>query len=166
MNIEFAIEFAKKAHKNQKRKYTGEEYIVHPVAVMELVKSISHTKDMLIAALLHDVVEDTSITNEEIESVFGYSVAEMVWWLTDISKKSDGNRKTRKAIDRDHISKAPADVKTIKLADIYDNSKSISLYDKGFWKVYRNEKILLLQVLSEGDEKLFGRVNSLLETNY
>jgi (p)ppGpp synthase/HD superfamily hydrolase len=86
--------FAAAAHGaiGQKRKYTGEDYIVHPIAVAEIVRSVPHTEVMIAAALLHDVVEDTPVTLEER---FGCEVRELVDWLTD--KPEKGNRKERKA---------------------------------------------------------------------
>jgi (p)ppGpp synthase/HD superfamily hydrolase len=75
-----ALEFATTAHAsiNQRRKYTGEPYIVHPIAVAELVRSVPHTPEMIAAAYLHDVVEDTPVTIEEIREEFGPQVAELV----------------------------------------------------------------------------------------
>ena len=149
--LDEVLKFATKAHGSQKRKYTGEPYIVHPIAVSEIVKTVPHTDEMVAAALLHDVVEDTPVTIQEIETKFGSKVAELVGWLTDISRPEDGNRKTRKALDRDHSASAPAEAQTIKLADLIDNTKSIERYDPGFYQVYRQEKIALLDVLTKGD---------------
>ena len=59
--VEKAIKYATEAHGDQKRKYTGEPYITHPIAVMEIVKTVAHTKEMLAAAVLHDVIEDTNL---------------------------------------------------------------------------------------------------------
>lgn len=67
-------------HIADKRKYTGEHYIVHPRRVVELVKSVPHTKTMICAAWLHDTVEDhpDMITLKEIEIEFGEDVATLV----------------------------------------------------------------------------------------
>ena len=152
--LQEAIKFATKAHGNQKRKYTGEPYTTHPIAVMEMVQTVPHTKEMLIAAVLHDTVEDTDVTLKEIKNKFGTKVAELVDGLTDISKPEDGNRKTRKALDRVHLAKQNAEVQTIKLADLIHNTKSISFYDPQFYKVYKEEKIKILDVLKLGDRSL------------
>ena len=101
-----ALAFATLAHGDQKRKYTGEMYIVHPIEVMEIVKTVPHDDAMLAAALLHDVVEDTDVTLDEVRSAFGDDVAALVDDLTDVSKPEDGNRKTRKAMDREHSAQA------------------------------------------------------------
>jgi (p)ppGpp synthase/HD superfamily hydrolase len=154
-----ALEFATAAHQSigQRRKYTDEPYIVHPVAVAELVRSVAHTPEMIAAALLHDVVEDTPVEIEEIDEEFGHDVAELVGWLTDISRPADGNRRTRKRMDLEHTARAPAAAKTIKLADLIDNARTISTRDPSFWKVYRREKLDLLEVLKEGDPVLWQR---------
>lgn len=156
MLIQEALEFATRVHSGQKRKYTGEDYIVHPVEVMEIVKTVPHTEAMLAAALLHDVIEDCDISAEHLEQVFGSEVTELVVWLTDVSKKSDGTRKVRKEIDRQRTAKAPAQAKTIKLADLISNTASIIQYDPSFAKVYLAEKARLLDVLAEGDPTLYA----------
>jgi len=155
--LDRVLEFATAAHGDQKRKYTGEPYIVHPIAVAEIVKTVPHTDEMVAAALLHDVVEDTHVTIDQIQDNFGDKVAELVGWLTDISRPEDGNRRTRKALDRIHSANAPADAQTIKLADLIDNTLSIEKYDPGFYKVYKEEKIELLKVLTKGDPSLLLR---------
>jgi len=152
--LDKAIKFATKAHGSQKRKYTGEPYVTHPIAVMEIVKTVPHTDDMLVAAVLHDTVEDTPVTLSDIKEQFGDNVARLVDGLTDVSQPQDGNRKIRKAMDRAHTAQQPADVQTIKLADLIHNTKSISVYDPHFYKVYREEKIRILDILKEGDRSL------------
>lgn len=157
--------FATAAHAavGQKRKYTGEPYILHPQAVAAIVASVPHTPEMLAAAWLHDVVEDTGVTLDEIRLSFGSAVADLVYWLTDQSKPEDGNRATRKAIDREHSAKAPAEAQTIKLADIIDNTLTIEAYDPDFAKVFRHEKLALLEVMTRGDVTLMERARQQIE---
>lgn len=149
-----AKEFATLCHAGQIRKYTNEPYINHPVAVAEIVRSVPHTEAMICAALLHDVVEDTHVTLDEIERIFGYEVAALVEMLTDVSKPGDGNRAVRKAIDRAHIAKASPDAKTIKLADVIDNARTVLARDPKFAKVYLEEREFLLEALQGGDQSL------------
>lgn len=151
-----ALDFARAAHESidQRRKHTGEPYIVHPIAVAELVKTVPHTPEMIAAALMHDVVEDTPVGLEDIRREFGDPVATLVDWLTDVSKPSDGNRRVRKKLDLDHLAAAPAAAQTIKFADLVDNSRTISAHDPGFWPVYRHEMLDLLAALELGDETL------------
>jgi len=145
--VEKAKIFATKAHKGQVRKYTGEPYIVHPIEVAEIVARHNGSQEMIAAALLHDVVEDTSTTIEDIRSKFGNAVAMLVDDLTDVSKPEDGNRAVRKAMDREHTAKASAAAMVIKAADLISNSKSILEHDKNFAKVYIKEKSALLDVM-------------------
>ncbi len=152
-----ALTFARNAHSsiNQKRKYTGEDYIFHPIEVALTVASTQcHTTEMLIAALLHDTVEDTPVTLEEVRSNFGDHVADLVGWLTDVATTADGNRATRKALNREHSIAAPAEAQTIKVADIISNVRSIAEHDKDFAKVYLPEKQLLLDGLTKADATL------------
>jgi (p)ppGpp synthase/HD superfamily hydrolase len=155
--VEKALEFATIAHEGQVRKYTGEPYINHPIEVAKIVYSVLHTKAMLCAALLHDVIEDCSVTYDEVVEQFGEEVALLVNWLSDRSKPEDGNRAYRKEIDRIWISVADPQAKTIKLADLISNSRSILQHDKEFAKVYIKEKELLLEVLTEGDATLYAQ---------
>ncbi|TQX91343.1 bifunctional (p)ppGpp synthetase/guanosine-3',5'-bis(diphosphate) 3'-pyrophosphohydrolase [Rhizobium sp. rho-13.1] len=156
-----ALRFATAAHGEQKRKYTGEPYIVHPVAVAEIVRGIPHTPEMIAAALLHDVVEDTPVTLLEIKEKFGSKVAQLVAWLTDVSTPFHGNRLARKELDRQHIALAPPEAKSIKLADLIHNSISIRADDPHFWKVFRAEKLRILDVLGEGDATLMAQAKAL-----
>lgn len=164
---ERAKDFATRYHASidHKRKYTDEPYIAHPAAVVELVRSAPHTESMVCAAWLHDTVEDTPCTLDEIERVFGFEVATLVEMLTDVSKPGDGNRAVRKEIDRAHTAKASPQAKTIKLADLIDNTHSIVERDPAFAKVYLAEKALLLEVLREGDAALWEMAHGMLSHN-
>ena len=155
--LDKAIQFATKAHEGQIRKYTGEPYIVHPLAVMEIVKTVDHTVEMLMAAVLHDTVEDCDVTIQDIDREFGPVVAQLVDELTDVSKPEDGNRAFRKGLDREHSAQASAQGQTIKIADLLDNTKSITEHDEHFAKVYMKEKALLLQLLDKADKILLKK---------
>jgi hypothetical protein len=89
-------------------------------------------------------------------------VACLVEMLTDVSKPEDGNRATRKAMDREHTANASSQAKTIKLADLIDNTHSIVEHDPDFARVYMREKTRLLQVLSEGDPTLYRKATDLV----
>jgi len=150
-------------HSGQKRKYINIPYASHCFAVMEIVSEVSQDENMLCASLLHDSVEDCeNIELETINALFNPRITELVDWLTDVSRPGDGNRAKRKAIDRQHTADAPPEAKTIKLADLIHNTSSITKYDPDFAKVYMKEKCLLLDVLSDGDSRLFDRAHRLL----
>ena len=161
--VKKALEFASDAHNGQTRKYTGEPYIVHPIEVMELVRQVINDPEVLAAALLHDVVEDCPVSIKDIEDKFGPRVASMVDDLTDVSRPEDGNRATRKELDRQHTAKASPDSKTVKLADLISNARSIVKDDPNFAKVFMKEKALLLEVLTEGDPRLFSFAAKIVE---
>ncbi len=158
-----ALLFAYKAHEGQVRKYTGDPYITHPISVAGIVKSVPHSKDMIAAALLHDVVEDTYNSLIDVAAEFGDDVADLVDALTDVSEPDDGNREVRKRIDREWTAKACPDAKTIKLADMIHNMQSIILHDTKFAKVYMQERRLLLDVLQDGDADLWNRANDIVK---
>jgi hypothetical protein len=84
--LDRAIEYAKKAHKGQIRKNSTNQYVVHPLAVMKLLSTVTEDEDLLCAAVLHDVVEDTKISLEDIREEFGQRVAEIV---DEVTKKAD-----------------------------------------------------------------------------
>jgi (p)ppGpp synthase/HD superfamily hydrolase len=155
--------FAIAAHSavKQVRKYTSEPYYVHPAEVARIVAGVpGSTPDMVAAAWLHDVVEDTGCTYTDIHMNFGIDIATLVGWLTDVSRPEDGNRAVRKAIDRAHSADAPAEAQTIKLADLISNSKSIMAHDPAFARTYLEEKRLLLEVMTKGDRGLHALASS------
>ena len=161
--IDAAYRFAKIAHGDQKRKYTGESYIIHPVAVAKIVASVTDGCVEIAAALLHDVIEDTDKTYDDIFNAgFRHLVANLVLEVTDVSKPEDGNRAIRKEIDRQHLAKASPSGQTIKLADLIHNTESIVKYDPGFAQVYMREKQLLLEVLTKGDKTLYKHAQKLV----
>ena len=164
--VQRAIWFATQAHAGQTRKYTGEPYVNHPVEVMQLVSTVTDDPEILAAAVLHDVVEDTPATIMNIKIGFNRRVAELVDDLTDVSKPEDGNRATRKELDRQHTAKASPDAKTIKLADLISNSRSIMKDDPNFAKVYMKEKAALLEVLTEGNAELFRQASDIVASYY
>lgn len=165
--IKAAINFMKKKHMevDQKRKYTNEEYYVHPLEVYNIVKEYSDDESTHIAALLHDTVEDTKTSLEEIENLFGKDVSKLVENLTDISKPTDGNRATRKELDRLHLSKADPRAKTVKLADMISNGKSIMKHDKEFAAVYLKEMQALIEVLTDAHPDLYLKARKMIYNN-
>ena len=80
-----ALEFAAKAHEGQKRK-SGEPYIFHPIEVAKILVAYDCDTDSIIAALLHDTVEDTEVTLDQVKKLFGQEVASLVDGLTKLGK--------------------------------------------------------------------------------
>lgn len=127
--------------------------IEHCREIVEILMGVPHTEDMLAAAWLHDVLEDTECPMSAIAKEFGLTVLDMVYHLTDVDK-CNGNRAARKAIDRERLARASADVQTIKLADLISNTKSIVEHDP----MYLAEARMLLDVLVKGDASLRERL--------
>ena len=162
--VERAAEFARLAHEsiNQRRKYTDEPYIVHPARVAELVASVTDDENMLCAAWLHDVVEDTPVTLAQIHEEFGADVAELVRGLTKVSTRSDGDRASRVAIDRQDTASTDSRTQTIKLADMIANLDGITKQDPRFARNYLKEKEQLLAAMPAGDATLRSRLEQII----
>jgi (p)ppGpp synthase/HD superfamily hydrolase len=161
-----ALAFAYNAHGSidQRRKYSGEPYIVHPIAVADIVKQYGGTQVQIAAALLHDVVEDTPVTLDIIEVEFGPGIATIVEGLTDVSKPEDGNRAVRKAIDREHTAQATASAQFVKCADLIHNTRCITAHDPDFARVYMQEKRELLSVMTKvRDSKLYAEAKRICD---
>lgn len=160
--VERARRFASEAHRGvgQLRKYTGQPYEEHLKRVAEIVARAKGDPEMVAAAWLHDVVEDTPVTIDDVEREFGPGVRELVDALTDVSRPTDGNRAARKAIDRDHLAQAPARAQTVKLADLIDNCVDICRHNVGFGRTFLAEMGQLLDVLTRADPALMRRARS------
>jgi len=162
MKFPFVIEFITKAHKGQTRRYTGEDYVEHPMEVARIVRDDFYDLDMIAAAMCHDIIEDTEYTLDDVEKVAGKVSASYVEWLSNKEYPFAANRKHRKALIAAHLAKAPDAVKTIKLADILHNTPTIIEHDPKFAKVYVAENKLLLKSLKGGSPALFAKVEKIL----
>jgi len=114
-----AYRFAAQKHKGQYRRFTGEEYFVHPVAVSKIVEDMTKDDVLIQVALLHDIVEDTDTTLEEVKELFGEDVGELVDQLTETTEKRDGLSKVE-YLSKEMAEMSPAAL-TVKLADRLDN---------------------------------------------
>lgn len=157
-----ARRFAEIAHEGQKRRYTGEPYITHPAAVVEILGNAGASDIILAAAWLHDVVEDCNVTHDEILENFGPIVARLVFELTDQATLEMGNRAIRKAFERDRLAKVSAAAQTIKSVDITHNASSIKEHSPAFWEVFRKEALEVLDVMEKADPELRGKAYAVL----
>ena len=127
--IERAYRFAKAAHKGVRRR-SGEPYILHPIAVARIVISeLGLGSTSICAALLHDVVEDTEFTREDIEANFGPKVADIVEGLTKISGGIFGDKASLQAENfRKLLLSMSTDIRVvlIKMADRLHNMRTLS----------------------------------------
>ena len=154
--INKADAFAAAAHAavKQTRKYDGQPYINHPREVREILLRFSQSPvepEQEAAALMHDVVEDTGVTLELVEEIFGPRVAAYVEMLTDVSRPEDGNRKVRKQKDLEHTAASLPEAKSIKACDLISNTRSIVQHDPDFARVYLHEKSRILDVCGDAD---------------
>jgi (p)ppGpp synthase/HD superfamily hydrolase len=166
--------FADRAHGDQMRKYTPERYIVHPVRVMELLEAYTSDIAAFAAALLHDVLEDTPVTEKKIReflnTLMDASTAErtvkLVVELTDVYTADDypqWNRRKRKSMEQLRASKTSSLAQTIKYADIIDNCKEIVEHDRHFANVFLFECERLLNVIDKGDPELYKKAKELVK---
>lgn len=158
-------DFADSAHDGQTRKYTPDRYIVHPIRVMECLRTYTDKLPILSAALLHDVLEDTPVTSAELadflKSIMSLEDAlttlRLVEELTDVYVKAEYphlNRGMRKSRELDRFSRTSPDAQTIKYADILDNSREIAVRDMHFAPRYLEESLAILKVAYKGNPKL------------
>lgn len=148
--VAIAMNMSMEAHHGQKRKYTGDPYWLHCLAVYDQVKEWGGTEAMLCAALLHDTLEDTDVSEARIYRAFGQTVLDLVLELTDefTSEAYPAmNREARKRAEAIRISGISLEARVIKLADMADNTKSIVAHDPGFARVYLAEKARVLDLI-------------------
>jgi len=151
-----AARLAAYGHTGQTRKWghSDQPYILHPARVAGMVTiHKDSTEKMVAAAWLHDVLEDTSVTEEDIITRFGREVAVLVKDMTNVPKDSHIPRDIRKAMDRERLMKVSDEAKLIKLCDRIDNLREIwddsqTPYD--FKKMYMKESVLLLKEALSG----------------
>ncbi|MDQ0595077.1 (p)ppGpp synthase/HD superfamily hydrolase [Chryseobacterium ginsenosidimutans] len=168
-------EFADRAHGNQTRKYTSERYIVHPIRVMETCSLYTDDLPILAAAILHDVIEDTPLSQYDISQFLIEFMShndreltvKMVLELTDVYIKKDFpklNRYKRKKMELERLRTISADAQTIKYADILDNSNEIPQQDPSFAKRYLIECYDILLALDKGNPQLHQKTIDLVVT--
>jgi hypothetical protein len=156
--VDRAIDFARRVHRDQKRKYTNEPYFVHLKEVALLCAEHGADDITVAAAYLHDAIEDQPVTYADLVDEFGKQVADIVLDLTDTETVQGGpNRAARKAIDRARLAGASSAAQTIKCADLISNTSTIVEYDKNFARVYLREKRATLEVLDRAELRLRER---------
>ena len=127
--LDRAIVFAVQAHAGTERRGKGFPYIVHPMEAMEIVATMTPDQELLAAAALHDTVEDTDVTIEQIRAEFGDRVASLVEAESDevvegVSEEESWHARKQAAIDR--LARAPHDAKMVALGDKLSNMRAIA----------------------------------------
>ena len=126
--LDKAIIFATKAHANVERRGKQFPYIVHPLEVVAIVSTLTSDQELLAAAALHDTVEDTSTTIEDIRREFGNRVARIVESESDIydpNLTAEQSWRARKQAAIERLKNAPIDVKMVALGDKLSNMRAI-----------------------------------------
>lgn len=127
--LDRAIVFAVRAHAGTERRGKGFPYIVHPMEAVSIVSTITPDQEMLAAAALHDTVEDTDVTVEELRAEFGDRVAALVASESDVvfegvSEQDSWRARKQAAIDR--LAAASRDAKIVALGDKLSNMRAIA----------------------------------------
>ncbi len=126
--LDRAIIFAVKAHHDTERRGKGFPYIVHPMEAVEIVASITSDQELLAAAALHDTIEDTEVTVDDIRREFGDRIAELVHAESDqftegVSEEDSWHDRKQAAIDR--LAAASHDAKIVAIGDKLSNMRAI-----------------------------------------
>jgi (p)ppGpp synthase/HD superfamily hydrolase len=126
--LDRALRWAAWGHRDQVRKGSGIPYVQHVVAVAWILDRAGFDEDVVVAGLLHDIVEDTEVTLGEVEQRFGTRVAELVGHCSEIKLDDEGNQRPWIDRKRDHLRSMgglPLEAKGIILADKLHNLMSI-----------------------------------------
>ncbi len=123
-----ALTLAARAHRSQTRKGSDIPYLVHPVHVSVLLIRYGFPEDVVLAGLLHDVVEDQNVSPQAIETDFGPAVAEMVVALTERKLEDEAKRpwEIRKSEALDQLRAASAGAVAVKAADLVHNARTLA----------------------------------------
>ena len=142
--LDCAIVFAVRAHTGTERRGKGFPYIVHPLEAMEIVSTMTRDQELLAAAALHDTLEDTDVTMEQIRAEFGDRVASLVATETDIviegvADEDSWHARKQAAIDR--LASASRDAKIVALGDKLSNMRAIArdfaVQGDALWNLFR-----------------------------
>jgi len=122
--IEKALQIAAKAHVKQRRKGSDIPYIVHPVAVGMILMKAGYNETLIAAGILHDTVEDTDLSLQDIEQEFGSKIAEIVGGCSEPDKSLTWD--LRKTHTIEYLKNAPNDIRAVACADKLHNIRSIT----------------------------------------
>ena len=153
--------FANSSHQRitANRSATQQNFESHLKSVAQVVASVADDEPTIAAAWLHDVVEETSVTLDDVRRQFGEEVARIVEEITPVSRPGDGNRSERFQLDKQHLAKASVAAKTVKLADLIDTCLDLYKSKSGSFVEYAREAADLVEVLQQdGNPRLAQRL--------
>lgn len=158
-----AVLFATEAHEGQTRKYTGEPYITHPMAVAKMVSDFGGDFNQVIAAYLHDTVEDVNrVTNQIIHANFGDDIGMLVHGMTKNIYPEGTKRVDKKAAEAKRLAATDPRVQFIKGCDITHNSGTIIQHDVKFGALYLQENMNAVTLMTDMDSILRDYVLAVL----
>lgn len=141
--LDRAITFAVKAHAGTERRGKGFPYVVHPLEAVTIVATMTSDQELLAAAALHDTVEDTAVTVDDIRREFGARVAAIVETETDTLHSTAGEKAdwyTRKRTSMERLANASREVKMVAMGDKLSNMRAIwrdyKTQGDEFWKLF------------------------------
>jgi len=135
-----ALSFAAYKHKDQRRKdLEASPYINHPISLANILCNEGHVTDInvICAALLHDTIEDTETTPEELEQVFGQAIKSIVMEVTD---DKDLSKDERKRLQIEHAAHISDQAKLVKLADKTSNLRDVAQTPPPDWSLERRQQ--------------------------
>lgn len=150
--IEKAKEYATEKHKGVTRKFSEEPYINHPSSVADIVKEHGGTPEMIAAAWLHDVVEDTDTPLSEIKDLFGSKIASLVDELTNPPSVEQSGKKTEYMARK--MAVMSSDGLTIKLSDRLNNVSDFPTANPKFVRKYAPKTKFIVDSLEESGRPL------------
>ncbi len=172
-----AVKFATEAHTGQYRKGNKVPYIVHPLGVAKILTKLGYPEEVVVAGVLHDTVEDTPVTYEDIEENFGKKVAELVRGASEPNRSDSWEKRKQHTID--YLKTAPIDIVVVTCADKLDNmlefQENFAVDGDAIWSRFNSPKekqqwyyetlaeVFVSRIEDERTERLFRRYDELIK---
>ncbi len=169
---EKALRLAVAAHKEQVRKSDGSPYVVHPIMVGNLLKEQGFSEEVIAAAIVHDVLEDTAVTRDELANALGEEVTQIV---EGVSEDTSLEWEARKEAYAHAVAAASESIKAVSVADKIHNAESMiddyALKGKDIWKPFSRgkekkiwfEELLYTELKKTWDHPLLNRYEKAIE---
>jgi (p)ppGpp synthase/HD superfamily hydrolase len=172
LNLERALRWAAVCHRHQVRKGSDTPYVTHVMGVALVLDRLGFAEEVVIAGLLHDVVEDTPATLDEVEAGFGPAVAEIVRHCSEIKTDATGHKRPwidRKRDQLEALQQAPVEARAVVLADKLHNLVSIELdlrEGREVWSRFNADRSQFLDYYKRALEQLGNDDDRLRELAY